>query len=324
MVRFAREAPPGDRRRGPEVGAAGAQPYPPAGPARDLHRAAAMGDLAMAMAVLAEHPLQVSSQAHFKITPLHRAAAGGHADIIDLLLDGGAGVDARDHGGRTPLHLAAEHGHVAAATALIARGARLDRMDQGGDTPLHKAARQGRGGLVRLLLAERADPNARGDCGGAPLHAAARGGSRDVVQALLAGGALANAQSTAHPSRWTPLDEALQAGHGELVDLLTEHGGADPAKGPIGVDRAAAMGYIARLRVLLDRDPELIASRDIVHRRTALHWAAANGQVAAAELLLSRNADVRALDKRGKTPADLAAAAGFDALAELLRRSGPA
>lgn len=286
---------------------------------QDLHKAAVDGDLEAARAILARDPYQVSRTADFKQTPLHRAAAAGHADVVELLLANGAGLDDRDHGGRTPLHLAAEQGQVAAATALMARGAKVAVMDESGDTPLHKAARQGRGPMVRLLLAERADPNARGDCGGTPLHEAARGGWTEVVQALLAGGALANAQSTASPARWSPWHEAVKAGHGELAELLAAHGGADPAKGPVGPDRAAAQGYVGRLRQLLDRNPELIASRDIVHRRTPLHWAAAHGQAAAAALLLGRHADVGATDKKGRTPADLAASAGFDALAQRLR-----
>lgn len=286
---------------------------------QDLHRAAEAGDLEAAKAILAEHPYAVSSTAPFKITPLHRAASAGHVGLVELLLASGAGIGERDHGGRTPLHFAAEQGQVAAATALMTHGAKASAMDQAGDTPLHKAARQGHGAMVRLLLAEHADPNARGDCGGAPLHEAARGGSRDVVQALLAGGALANAWSTASPSRWTPWDEARKAGHGDIADLLAEHGGADPAQGPISLHRAAAMGYLGRLRMLLDREPEARASRDIVHRRTPLHWAAVEGQAAAVELLLSRQPDIEAVDKRGKTPADLAAEAGFDALADRLR-----
>lgn len=312
MVRFAKAPSPG------------AQSYPPAGPARDLHRAADEGDLETARALLSEDPYRVVNAAPFKLTPLHRAAAGGHADFAALLLASGATVDARDHAGRTPLHLAAEQGHLAAAKVLIDRGARLDLLDRGGDTALHKAARQGHVALAEALLARGADPNARGDAGGTPLHAAAGAGRREAVEALLAGGALANAWSTASPTSWTPLDEARQAGHGGIMELLAGHGGADRAQGPLGADRAAAMGYLGRLRLLLDQNPALVASRDVVRRRTPLHWAAASGRTAAADLLLSRGADPGAKDRKGATPIDVADSEGFGALADRLRAAAAA
>ena len=76
----------------------------------------------------------------------------------------------------------------------------------------------------------------------------------------------------------------------------------------------------AWLDLLLEQDPQLISSRDLLHRRTPLHWAAASGRTSVAEQLLARGADPSLKDKRGMIPADLAAAVGFDQLAERLRR----
>ena len=42
-------------------------------------------------------------------TPLHRAAAFGDADAIQMLLDAGATIDARDTNGDTPLSWASWH-----------------------------------------------------------------------------------------------------------------------------------------------------------------------------------------------------------------------
>ena len=44
-------------------------------------------------------------------TPLHRAAAGGHMDIVKLLVASGADVNAKTNRGGTPLHSAAFNGH---------------------------------------------------------------------------------------------------------------------------------------------------------------------------------------------------------------------
>ena len=285
----------------------------------DLHRAAAAGDLETARAILAENPYRVSHREDYKLTPLHRAAAAGHGEVVELLLGSGGAADARDYGGATPLHAAAD-GHAAAVQALLAHGAKPDLIDEAGDAPLHKAARGGHMAVARLLLDQGADPNLRSECGGAPLHAAAAAGRLQMAQLLLERGALANAQSTAHSQTWTPWNEAESAGHAELAELLLHHGGADRAAGPIGIDRAAALGYDGRVEVLLGQDLGLLASRDFLERRTPLHWAAANGRRAIAERLLARGADPSATDKRGKTPAELADAAGFPELADVLKQ----
>ena len=52
-------------------------------------------------------------------TALHCAAAGGMADIIELLVVGGADMTATTKTGLTPLHLSCQNGHAAAARALI-------------------------------------------------------------------------------------------------------------------------------------------------------------------------------------------------------------
>eukprot|EP01051_Picozoa_sp_SAG22_P020175 SAG22_NODE_3975_length_1442_cov_2.008191_2_plen_61_part_01 len=54
---------------------------------------------------------------------------------------------------------------------------------------------------------------------------------------------------------------------------------------------------------------------------TALHYAAANGQAAVAELLLKNKATVDAPNKGGQTPLHVAAANGRAAVAELLLKN---
>lgn len=287
---------------------------------RDLHRAAEAGDVGTARAIIAEDSYRVNATGDYRRTPLHLAARAGHAALVELLLAHGANVGARDYGGGTALHAAAGEGRLDAARALMAHGAKLNALDESGRTPLHLAVHGGHLPVAELLLTQGADPNPMGDSVGAPLHAAAAAGRLDVARRLLAHGALANLQSNASSERWSPWHEAARAGHGELAELLRQHGGADPARGPISIHRAAEMGYPGRLAHLLDNAPQLISSRDLLHRRTPLHWAAAGGHEALVRELIRRGADVHALDKQKRTPADLAAAGGFDAVAELLRR----
>jgi ankyrin repeat protein len=57
------------------------------------------------------------------VTPLHSAAAGGHAEIVRLLLEHGADPNAPQDGGATPLHSAAQNDDRESVEALLEAGA---------------------------------------------------------------------------------------------------------------------------------------------------------------------------------------------------------
>ena len=56
------------------------------------------------------------------LSPLHLAAASGHAEVVEALLAAGAGIEVKEKGGVTPLHCAAASGHVAVVEKLLAAG----------------------------------------------------------------------------------------------------------------------------------------------------------------------------------------------------------
>jgi ankyrin repeat protein len=53
---------------------------------------------------------------------MHAAAAGGHKDIVELLLTKGADINIKDRQGQTPLQIAQEKGHTEIADLLKKRG----------------------------------------------------------------------------------------------------------------------------------------------------------------------------------------------------------
>ncbi|MGI9391566.1 MAG: ankyrin repeat domain-containing protein, partial [Boseongicola sp.] len=55
-------------------------------------------------------------------TPLYFAAQGGHLEIAELLLEGGAAANAQSDLG-TPLHIAARRGHMGVVAVLLQHGA---------------------------------------------------------------------------------------------------------------------------------------------------------------------------------------------------------
>jgi DNA-binding transcriptional regulator YdaS (Cro superfamily) len=96
-----------------------------------------------------EHAVPTSGK-----TALHLAAAGGHAEVVDVLLSAAANVAARDAAfGSTPLHVAAPQGHAAVVGKLILAGADVYVTDNYRQTPLMLAAQRGHLEAVELLVA---------------------------------------------------------------------------------------------------------------------------------------------------------------------------
>ncbi|XP_066267490.1 ankyrin-1-like [Branchiostoma lanceolatum] len=75
-----------------------------------------------------------------KVSPLHKAASGGHDGVAELLLKAGAQVDIRNRYESTPLHQAALGGHVGVAELLLKAGAQVDSRGHNGKTPEDIAA----------------------------------------------------------------------------------------------------------------------------------------------------------------------------------------
>ena len=165
-------------------------------------------------------------------TPLHMAVRNQNYDMAKLLLNAGAKPDARDGWGRSPLHEAASSGNFVITHLLLENGANVNAVDANGRTPLHMAViesspkepkekRLVRRGVVALLLKYGADPNIKDKYySRTPLHYAARDGAVEVVKAMLEHGA----DPTIRDSKGkTPLDLAKEAGHDEVVQILTSY-----------------------------------------------------------------------------------------------------
>ncbi|MEM7152979.1 MAG: ankyrin repeat domain-containing protein [Myxococcota bacterium] len=84
--------------------------------------------------------------------PLHTACRFGHADIVCLLLDNGAGINGLGIHDRTPLHEAVAIESVPIVEILLARGCDASVVDRRGQSPIEVAAREGYERIVELLL----------------------------------------------------------------------------------------------------------------------------------------------------------------------------
>ncbi|CEF64989.1 Bent [Strongyloides ratti] len=125
-------------------------------------------------------------------TALHCAAARGHLECVQSLLDCGAPVDGRDQTGQTALHLALRRSHIDIALLLITKGCNLDIQDENGDSPLHVACRLGLISAVQTLCHIGASVDLRNIHSLTPLHIAAKEGDIEIIRCLILAGADVN------------------------------------------------------------------------------------------------------------------------------------
>ncbi|KPP73038.1 ankyrin repeat domain-containing protein 27-like [Scleropages formosus] len=174
--------------------------------------------------------LDVNSSNPDGVTPLHVAAQHGHASLVRLLAQRGAGVNARNSQSATPLHLACQNGHCqvgvspahsprpqlracfhsnpsSVVTSLLEFNPKLNTKDQHGNTALMFACLRGHMDAVAILLQGGAAVNTANNQGNTALHLAVEGGHRGLVDRLLQAGASVHLRNSRNR---TPLDQAQE------------------------------------------------------------------------------------------------------------------
>lgn len=132
-----------------------------ANPTAELRIVAERGDEQRVKKHLQERPNVDAKDNICGRTALIFAAAGGHHDIVKMLLDEGAKVDTADDDNSTPLMGAAYHGHEQTVRLLLDAGADVDAANVNDWTALIMAAKSGRDQTVRVLLGAGADREKR-------------------------------------------------------------------------------------------------------------------------------------------------------------------
>ena len=151
-------------------------------PLHFLHMVARVGHADVAGAHSCNHAhAGLICKMRYDPTPLHLAAARGHADVVKLLIDAGADLNKGDMHNNTPLHLAAARGHADVVKLLIDAGADLSKRNMRNKTPLQKA-KKGHAEVVKLLIDAITDPNKEDLDNQTPLHRAAEEGHTDVAK----------------------------------------------------------------------------------------------------------------------------------------------
>jgi ankyrin len=236
------------------------------------------------------------------------------AVAVRALIQKKADVNAPQADGTTALLWAARYDDTATADALIAAGARANTGNRDGATPLQMAAINGSAAMIEKLVKAGADLNAPlTPTGDTALMLAARTGKTPAIDVLLEGGANVNAKES-----WggtTPLMWAVSERHPDAVKALLDHG-ADVHARSYFVGPANGRGFEGRTPAR--DDPKQKAEEFASGWLTPLMFAAREGDLESARLLIAAGADVNAVAGDGKDALGLAVFNGNYAVASLL------
>lgn len=255
-------------------------------------------------------------------TPLILAATAGHAKVVETLLNAGAHIEAQSERTKdTPLSLACSGGRYEVVEILLQRGANKEHRNVSDYTPLSLAASGGFVNIIKLLLDNGAEINSRtgSKLGISPLMLAAMNGHATAVKLLLDMGSDINAQI--ETNRNTALTLACFQGRHEVVSLLLDRKANVEHRAKTGLTplmEAASGGYVEVGRVLLEKGADVNAPPVPSSKDTALTIAADKGHYKFVELLIQRGAQVEVKNKKGNSPLWLAANGGHLEVVQLL------
>src|SRR5687767_3804407 len=214
-------------------------------------------------------------------TRLIDAVKAGNNTAAVTLLQKKVDVNTTEADGTTALHYAVRNDDGALVDRLIRAGADARATTRYGVTPMALACENGSAPVVERLLKAGVGVNATGRLGETPLHLCARTGKPDAVKVLLSHGATVDTIENWRGQ--TPLMWAAAEGHAHTMRLLIE----------AGADVNARSSIIAweRQRTEEPRDKWLPPGG-----LTPLLYAARDGKLESAKVLLSAGADVNIVD----------------------------
>ncbi|NGX27449.1 MAG: hypothetical protein K940chlam6_01385, partial [Chlamydiae bacterium] len=223
-------------------------------------------------------------------TAMHIACAKNHSPVVQALIDGRADLNVKNNKEMTPLMVSIEANANGPFNVLVeARGISLNKQDIDGNTALHFAGEKNFDIFVRDLLNKGAGVNIENKKKELPLHAAASSGWLKNIQLLIPKTTDVNAREIKGK---TPFFRAVEKFHEEgALELLKTANPDIPDEEKTYPIHVAAKGS--------DGDFSL-----------------------ALKLVQSKKVNFNVQDKKGNTPAHIAAEVGGESVLKALKEAG--
>ncbi len=217
---------------------------------------------------LAAEPAQVFAVDSKGMTPLHHAAMRNREELVEKLVEAGAKINAQDKNGDTPLHHAAYSRNVETIEYLLNNGADVNIANKKGETSVHKAAVFCLEDTFEMML-PKANLEAVDVNNNRPIHIACKYQNLIFVQKL------------------------MQA---KVQEKVLNNDGNDPLMmALLGLNSNQMLETVLISKVKSGK----FANKK---KETYIHAAATNGKAHAIKLLLEKGAGVNSKDVNGVTP----------------------
>ncbi|KAF3937098.1 Ankyrin-1 [Dactylella cylindrospora] len=276
-------------------------------------------------------------------TPLSRAAAAGHAEVVKILLEEGSEedslgfdlLDLEDSQGRTPLSWAAGNGHKDVLQSLLdivsakeraeaEKGWKEEERNWWRRTPLESAREQqqskGKQPIAAIFAGLGLDFGHADYQGWTPLTWAAKNGHTSIIELLLDNGDDPEFEDS---QKSTPLWWAAAGGHEEAVRTLLQKGAVTEHEGREGTALSQALYYGHEAVIsLLQHSTSKPKKQPAVDREALLWWAVVEGHAAFVASMLQSGVSPDHLYASEQRPLLLASAKGDEAIVNLLLTHG--
>ena len=238
-------------------------------------------------------------------TRLADAAMRRDVAAVRKLLDDKVDVNAPGADGTPALHWLVRVDDFEDARRLIRAGADASKPNRYGVTPMQLACANGNAEMIALLLEAGADPNVMDKQGETALMTAARVGSVDSVKTLIDHGAKVDTRDPAFQQ--TALMIAVRENHPNIVALLIDRGAqvnvqTRTGDTPSWVLPNSVPGFGHGIGIVRGGLPDRGSRFLIPGAMTPLLYAARDGRLESAKVLLAAGAEIEHADANGITP----------------------